>query len=196
MLGDTNDGAKQMMKKRIIGVVLTLLAAGLIGFWYLAVREFTVELTGAQIQEKLNATFPIDKTYIGVVNVRFSHPVVTLKDGSDRVNFSIDADVNVLSNAWRRHGTGQVSGRVRFDPQDGKFYLDDPHVEQFQIDGLPTEYNGVIESGADFAIKPYLDNHPLYQLKRLFFQTHGFGVTVKNIAVQNGVLRITLSPGK
>jgi hypothetical protein len=179
------------MKRAMIAVSILLLL-GIAGYIYMTISDIVVTLNERDIQEKLNEAFPIEKTYADVVTAKFSHPVVVLEEGSDRLKFRMDAGASAFSNTVKASGSGQVSGKVRFDAATGKFYLDEPSVERISIDGVPSQYTSMIESGANMAIGPVLQNRPIYQLKGPLFQGYGVDLRVKNVVVQGGVLKITL----
>lgn len=177
---------------RFLGGFLLALALPVAGVCYLASRDYVLSVGEPEIQRRLDAAFPIKKTYGGGVNIELTHPVIRLEPGTDRVALTVDAGADVLNGLLRTGGTGRLSGRVRYVPASRAVFLDDASVERLEVPGLPEQYAGILREGAGLAAREYFAAHPVYEFRRPLFGGALRGTTVKNIAVEGGTLKITL----
>jgi hypothetical protein len=180
-----------MSKKLVIGLpaVLILGIASIVVYQVLNYRV-VVELSQSQIQEQLDARFPIRKrqTFFSVV---LSEPVVNLEEGSDRLDFSITIDLKLLQ-AKTLKGTTQVSGKVRYQPETGAFYFDEALVKQLDISGVPGMFEGEIKPLIKAAMVEYLQTQPVYQLKPKDTPRSLIRLLVKSVNVEQSKLKVTL----
>jgi hypothetical protein len=153
-----------------------------------------IELTPGQIQEKLDAKFPISKRYLLVFNLTLADPRVALSEGSDRVGFGITAKTNVRVNRKDLTGEAYVTSRIRYYPEEGSLRLVDPRVEEFLISLLPEEYEDEVLAAADLAAAEVLTDYELYRLDQADFKQRLAKLVIRDVVVRNGRLRIMLGP--
>lgn len=174
------------------GAAAGLLVALGLWAWWLWTHDVIITVSQQELQQRLAAAFPIQKTILGAGTLTLTHPVVNLQPGSDRINFAVDAAADVLGGAWHTSGTGQMSARVRFVPQSRELFLDDTRVESLTIGGLPPQYAGIAAQGAGLAAREYFSGHALMAVKRPVFSSPLGTRVVKNVVIEQGALKVTL----
>eukprot|EP01133_Synstelium_polycarpum_P021022 gene21022-25246_t len=97
-------------------------------------RDVNVSL--AKMQQGLERRFPIDKRVLSVLDVKLTHPQLSLQPERERVALSIDASVAppFIRQNWR--GNLAMSGRLVLDPRRNAVYLSEASVDKVSIDGM------------------------------------------------------------
>lgn len=184
------------MKKAftIIGLVI-LACAGVLGC-QLSREGIVIDISQKQLQEKLDARFPISKRYLMLLELTLSDPRVALREGSDRIGFGVSATTNVRVNREDLAGTAHVTAGVQYKPEEGALLLVDPEVETLTISLLPEEYEDEVMAAATVAAKEFLNDYEVYRLDQSDYKQALAGLLIKDVAVRGGALRITLGLGK
>jgi hypothetical protein len=181
------------MLKRIAQLGLAfMLAAGLLLGWFLWRGETVVSLGQTELQQAIALGFPVEKTYLALVHVRLSDPVVVLKENSDRIGLSVAVAVGLQGVGKPAQGSAELSCQIRYEPAEGSFYADDPSVDRLTLDG---HTEGVLEktTGAiTWIVKGLLLHHPIYTFKAHDFGHSAAKLVLKDVRVQDGKLRLTL----
>lgn len=178
--------------RQAAGAAAVLLIGIGAGIWWLWTRDAVITVSQTELQQRLAAAFPIQKSFLGIGTLTLSHPVISLPSGSDRVEFAVDAAADVLGGALHETGTGRMSARVRFVPQSRELFLDDARVESLTLGGLPSQYAGVAAQAAGLAAREYFAGHALLTVKRPVLSGPLGDRVVKNVAIEQGALKVTL----
>ena len=182
-----------MRKNLLIGLFIFFVLATST-YLYLVGREYELRFTEAELQAKLSERLPLTKTYLFIFNVVLDEPRLALVDGSDRVN----AGLNVTLNIWIDDeqlplgGTLDVSGGVIYENSTGQYFLTDPAIENFDVQGVPSEYSDRVVSVLTKAIGQYYMDHPIYTLRSSDPKQAAAKLVLKKVIVENRVLVITL----
>ena len=184
-----------MSRKVLLGiggalVVAVALAAGLL--WK---REYVLELDQAQLQKSLDAAFPVEKTYLVIIKIDLSDPAVALHESSDRIRFAVSVGVGVPGINGRLRGRAELSGRIRYEPDHGAFYAEEPTVEQLSVHGLPDRYVDKTRGAVAWAVKGVLESRPVYTLKTGDVRQSAARLLLKDVRVSGGKLRLRLGVG-
>lgn len=175
--------------KKLFLFILLLAAGTALGFYYLRSQELAVTLSQADLQERLEEAFPVEKSYLVLLTLRLTEPEVTLVDGSDRIHYRMRASVVVPGREFS--GTGRISGEVRFDAETRELYLDRSVVEELDIAGVPPEYRTPLREAADLAAGQQLDRRPVYTVEEEVFERLPKAVAVRDVRVVDGKVRIS-----
>lgn len=182
-------------RKRAACIVAGLLVLGL-GTAFVALRghRFTVALTESQIQQRLDAIFPIDKSYLVIFDLTLSNPQVTLEDGADRLSFGLDTTLNLNLSGRKRTltGSGTITAGLRYDPRQHAFFLDDPEIERLEILGIPIKYVDKVNQLARKLAAERIRGRPIYTLKPHEIKQAVARTVLKDVVVEDGKLVITL----
>jgi hypothetical protein len=159
-------------------------------------KEFVIEITQEQIQERLDARFPISEQYLIVFRLTLADPEVVLREGSDRIGLGVSAHTNVRVNEEDLTGKAHITTKIRYDPGKGSLLLVHPDVEEFTISLLPEEYGDEVMLAANLSARKFLNNYEIYKLNQADFKQRLVKLVLREVVVHNGVLRITLGLGK
>lgn len=152
------------MKKTVLLSLISLV------FLLSGCATIKINVTDKQINEKLSENFPLKKYFL-VFELACDNPRVTLTDGSDKVNVSIDAKVGVnLMNNIMPLGDGniQVTSDLKFNPKTGELFLSNCQVDKLDIKNIPSEYTDQITELTKFAnttLAGLLSRYPIYTLE-------------------------------
>lgn len=179
-----------MLKRRLL-VIALLLAAGLAVAWWAVMTfspDLSIELTEQEIQAQLAPRFPAEKCFLGAC-LELRDPQVRLDQGPDRVGFS--AQFVATLGKRKMPGTTTFTGRPRYEPANGSFYLDDVQVSEFQMSGNAPDFDEVVRVRGPKVMEAILRNVPLYTLKS--DTQHGAlaKLALRSVQIVGGKLRIT-----
>lgn len=124
----------------------------------------TIALSEADVQQRVQAQFPVSKALPLTGTLTLSNPVVNLRDPTGRVGLLLDAVVG-QPQLGQAAGQTEVSGAVRFDASKGQFMLDDARVESLRIPGVQASYLNTVQSAANAAVAATLQSLPIYTLR-------------------------------
>ena len=182
------------MRKLLLAVVF-IVAIGVIGtYLYFQGKEYTFRFTEAELQEKMAERLPLRKTYLFIIEVVLDDPRLEMIEGSDRVNAGLDVTLNIKINdePLPLGGELDVSGGVRYEASDGRFFLTDPVIENLSVQGVPAKYTDRVNSVLTKAIGEYYSDRPIYTLKGSDVKTATAKLLLKNVVVEDRVLIVTL----
>lgn len=182
------------MKKLLIALAIALLLAIVAGYSYFAGKQYVFRFTQSQLQEKLNARMPLKRSYLLLFEVTLDRPRIALVNGTDRVAAGLDLLLNVRVGNEPKPlgGTIDVSGSVRYAAQTGEFFLDDPRIEQFSVQGIPEKHAAKARSAIAKAVAVYYAEHPIYQLKVTDIQQAAARLVLQKVEVVDQTLVLTL----
>lgn len=182
------------MKKAFIAIAVLLVVAIIGSAVYLAKREYVFRFSEAQIQENLAAKLPVSKTFFFIFQITFDHPRVTLVGESGRVHAGLDVLLNVVLGNESKPlvGTLDLSGGVLYSPERGAFFLTDPLIERFAMDGMPEKYSEKVNAALTKAIAAYFVEQPIYTLRAADTRQAAARFVLKSVAVENRELVVKL----
>jgi hypothetical protein len=158
-------------------------------------RGIVVEITADEIQEKLDEAFPITERYLLVFELTLADPEVQLTDGSDRIGFAVTASTNVRVDGKNVQGRGLMSAALRFDADEGALFLTDARLEDLKMPVLPEKYKDDVRLAANLAAGKYLKEYRVYKLDRSDFKERMAGLLLKNVLVEEGVVKLIFGLG-
>ncbi len=188
-------GRSSSSKKKIVAVIVILLTSLLaIGVFALRGKRYQLKLTEQQIQEKLDAKFPIERGTRSLLILTLSEPDVALAEGADRIAFGLKAsvDIKVGGKNLSLRGTGRVNAGLRYEPDDHSFYLIEPLIESLNIQGVPVLFVNKVNGTAAKLLNERIDNHPIYTLRRDDLKQSAARLVLEDVTVEDGRLVITL----
>lgn len=176
------------MIKILIGLFITLLAA------CTSLSERTVNISEAQIQQKLNEKLAIPISLLKVFDVSLGNSLVTFDKATGRMHTTMDTSLTSALFNERLSGKLGVSGKLRFDQATSSVVLDEPKVEQFNVDGTGGKYNDLLNALAKAIGGEMLNGLTLYTVKPEDLNIRGTQYNPKDLQVTDQGLQITLSP--
>lgn len=127
-----------------------------------AVLPSTMTLSESELQRKFDERFPTDDP-VSKFGVELTHPIVRLREDTDRVYLSMDAAI-ALPLVRNFPGKTEISGKVRYDPGRTRLYLDDPKIERLDVPGVDAIYEVLLSEMTNLAAR-FLLSVPLYTLR-------------------------------
>jgi hypothetical protein len=184
------------MKKAVVVAGIAILA-GVIGLdCRVSDKGPVIAISAEQIQKRLDKKFPIKKKYLVVLELTLADPVVALTEGSDRVGFGVSAETNVIVNAEDLEGQAHMTSAIRYNREDGALLLADPRVERLTISLLPEKYEDGVREAASLAAHEFLDEYEIYRLDQSDFKQKIAKFVIKDVVVEDGMLKIAFGPGE
>ncbi len=179
------------MNKIFIGLALVacLTTAALYG---LRDKTYTLTFTQGEIQQRLESAFPMEKTFLGFLNIKIQNPRVILQDGSKRIGFQADEISNLNWNGKPLCATALMSGELRYDATLGQIFLDDFRIDAIKAEGLKEEYASQLKSTATQLAQEYLKRRPVYTLTDTDLKIQAARLLLKNVTVEKGMVRVVL----
>ena len=176
------------MKTKVFTVLLILLAfSG-------CATDRTVNVSEAQLQEMLNKKLALPISVLKIFDVNLSNSQVHFDKTSGRMFTTLDTNMNSAVLDKSLTGTLGISGKLRFDAATQSIVLDDPKIEQFNLDGAGGKYNDLLSALAKTVGGEMLNGLTLYTVKPEDLKYGGTQYSPKDMQVTDKGLQITLSP--
>lgn len=152
------------IRAKTLKVVAVIAALGAASAWA-GYNVWTGDYTFSrdELQAAVDKRFPATLRYGQVVDVQLTHPRLVLDDANNRVTTRMDARLtNTLLPAPPINGTLSLSSGLKYDPAKRAVLLDNPSVEQVQVDGMPAQYGEQLNAIGAVVAQQLLRDYPLY----------------------------------
>lgn len=150
-----------------------------------------LDIERSELQARIAQHFPTHHCKLLIACLDLSNPIVVLTEGDDRIGFTADAKVTLGTR--ERIGRVGLSGRPRYVPAEGQLFLDDLQVTTLDLSGLPAEYAEVVKLYAPELAKGALQRRPVYTIDTRTAKGTLARLTVKDVKVVDGKLRVSFS---
>ena len=179
------------MKTKFFFIVLFLMAF-LQGCAVMGDR--TVNVTEAQIQEKLNQKLALPISLLKIFDVQLSNSLVKFDKTTGRMTTNLDTVLS--SKIFDKNIAGKlgISGKLRFDAASQSIVLDEPKVENFNLDGLEGKYGDLFSALAKQVGGEMLNGLALYTVKPEDLKVGNTQYSPKDMVVTDKGLQLTLTP--
>lgn len=154
----------------------------------------TVNVTEAQIQEKLNERLAIPISLMKIFDVNLSNALVNFDQETGRLHTTMDTGLSSKLFNESLAGKVSISGKLRFDPETQSVMLDAPTIEQLDFPGLDAKYVELFSAFTKTMGKEMMHGLTLYKVKPEELTYAGTTYQPKTMQVTNQGLQITLSP--
>ena len=125
--------------------------------------SYTLEMTEAEIQQKVSAMMPIEKKIL-FGTVKLFDPKIALVKESNEIAVATEIRVNLVGGL-SVSGTTKVKGQIRYEAKAGEFFLKDSTLEEFVIEKLPEKYHHAVKVAVEKMMQKVLSKKPVYKLK-------------------------------
>lgn len=155
-----------------------------------------VELSQARLQSGLERRFPLDNRLLDLFDVRLTHPRVTIQPETDRVALTLDVSVAppFVRQAW--NGTLAVSGHLVLDAPRNAVFMQDTHVDRFEIGGMGGSRARDLERAADLLVNQLVRDLPVYSFRPEDLRYAGVQFVPTRLETAPGALFVTLEPAR
>ena len=185
------------MRLVIIAVVaVTLIGVGALMFF--KDKTYILSFTEAELHERLDEKLPFSEDYLFIFNVTLENPRVDLIEGSDRIAGGLDAILNVKlgDSDVPVGGALDVSGNVRYAPEEGAFYLANPQIDKVRLQGVPERFANRANNALSLAIAEFYRERPIYRLSESDVKHAAAKMVLRDVNVKDEVLYVTLGLAK
>ncbi|OIO58102.1 MAG: hypothetical protein COX57_00475 [Alphaproteobacteria bacterium CG_4_10_14_0_2_um_filter_63_37] len=152
--------------------------------------SFDLTFSADEIRDKVGQAMPLVRDYKGV-GVSLAQPSVTL-DGQTQEIAVGAVGTALVSGMPLGSFTAAVAGKLRFDAEQGAFYLDQPRLAEFHSPGLSPLYEKTVKVVAGALLTDWLTKHPIYTLKEDSLKEKLLKATLEEVVVEDGQLRVRL----
>ena len=170
-------------------VLLTLSGCATMG-------DRTVNVTEAQIQQKLNEKLAIPISLLKIFDVNLSNSLVKFDKATGRMTTTMDTSLTSKIFDQTLAGKLGISGKLRFDAATSSVVLDEPKIEQFNLDGAGGKYNELLNAMAKAVGGQMLNGMALYTVKPEDLKVGDTQYSPKDMLVTDNGLQLTLTPQK
>lgn len=153
-----------------------------------------VEIPLAKLQAGLDRRFPLDNRLFELLDLRLSHPRLTLLPESDRVAISLEAYVAPPFMQQSFTGTLAVSGRLYIDAARSAVFMAEPHVDAFTLTGLDASLQRRLSGGANGLLDKLVRDVPVYNFKLEDLRYAGVQFVPTRLVTTRTGLLITVEP--
>lgn len=180
----TNPKVIKLKIRLFILIALSLLSIQTVQAW-------TIELSEADLQKKIDKRVPIEKKKL-IFTVLVSAIDVELKEGSDRIGLLADMEIR---SAHLSSGKGRavLDGKLDYRPDKGTFYFQEPLVREVTFENIPEKYHSLLKTIFQQAITKRLANTPVYKLDKSKTKHQLAKALLKSVRVVDG--RLVLEMG-
>lgn len=178
-----------MKKKIIIGLLIIISVIVLISYFSLK-QGFVIRISEKEIQDAVAVRFPIEKTHIAILNVKYSDPLIELLEGKNRVRIGITATPQIMVGGKTHSGSAVVNGSFRYEAGTGKVFLTDFKVEKIVIDESKKLNLDLLSIALSYELDDIYSVYPIYTLSDTDFKQKTAKMVVKDITVENNNLEI------
>ena len=154
----------------------------------------TVNVTGDQIAQKLNEKMALPIQLMKIFDMNLSNSVVSFDKTTGRMTTTMDTKLSSALLDKTLNGKLGISGKMRFDAATQTVVLDEPKIENLDLDGLGGSFGKIFNSLAQTIGGDLLTGLPLYKVKPEDLKFNGTTYAPKDMVVTDKGLQLTLSP--
>ncbi|CAG9187222.1 DUF1439 domain-containing protein [Cupriavidus pinatubonensis] len=154
----------RMSRRRCTGAIAAAVLTAWLGACGSLGNEYT--FSQSQLQSALERKFPFNKRYLDIFDIQLANPRLTLDPARNRVNLQFDATVdNKLFFRQALTGRFALDSGLRYDAPSHSIVLQDPEVQQFDVQGLPGQLSRQINALGGILAEQLLQGYALYTFR-------------------------------
>ena len=184
---------KAVMKTRVFIILLILLT---LSSCATMMGDRTVNVTGDQIAQKLNEKLALPIQLMKVFNMNLSNSVVNFDKTTGRMTTTMDTKLSSELFDKTLNGKLGISGKLRFDGATQSVVLDEPQIENLDLEGADGNFSKIFNSLAKTVGGEMLTGLTLYKVKPEDLKFGGTNYSPKDMVVTDNGLQLTLTPQK
>jgi hypothetical protein len=152
--------------------------------------SYTITLTAADLQQTLHRKLPVSQSKL-LVTVTVRAVDVELMESGNRILLRPEVDLGLAGQSVLR-GHAVVAGQLRYAPETGELFFDQPTVADVAIVGLPTSLRPAAEELVARCAEAYLASAPVYRLKQGDFKQSLAKLVLRSVRTHHGRLEIVI----
>lgn len=154
----------------------------------------TVNVTEAQLQQKLNERLAVPFSLLKIFDVNLSNALVSFDKTTGRMNTTFDTRLSSALLDETYAGKLGLSGKLRFDAATQAVVLDETEIDRFELDGMQAKQTEMLNALAKKLGSQMLNGLPLYTVKPQDLTIGNTHYQPQDILVTDKGLQITLTP--
>lgn len=153
-------------------------------------HAYTMSLSEQDIQEQIDAIMPLEKKQL-FLTVVMSDAKVSLSESANRLEIASDI---ALSSGAGVGGSGHatIAGAIRYDAENGAFYIDDPEIVSLESESIPRNFLSETKKYVQLIAEQVLPRYPVYQLDNENLQEQLAKAVLKSVRVEDHKLIVEL----
>lgn len=157
-----------------------------------------INISEAQLLERIASRFPVKQRYLGLFEVTLDQPRLRLLPEENRVGTEVSYLVGLpLPGSSDIKGKLELSYSLRFEPSDTTLRLTQARVERLDVDGMNAAQAAQVKKLGGLLADDLLKEAVVHRLKKEDMESlAGRGYRPGAIRVVPGGLRLTLEPIK
>lgn len=128
-------------------------------------KPSTVTFTAAEFQTALARKFPVQKNYLGLIDVKISHPQVSMRPEIKHVALQFDADMTSFGNPQVLKSTINMTTALAYNAANKSIVLKDPRLEKIDVAGMSAGHAQALNQVAAVLLNETLQGAPIYTFK-------------------------------
>jgi uncharacterized protein DUF1439 len=182
------------MKRIIFFVALFFVLAVAGAFVYFLNQRYEITITQKQIDDVLQARFPVTKTYLLIFRITYSNPHLTLLPNFNRIQVGLDAELNIkaFNESKSLGGAVLVTSALFYRNEKKQFFLSNAEINKLSIQGIPQQHLDKVTAFATSAAREYLQEFPIYTLKATDAKSSAAKLLLKEVRVTGSEVHVTL----
>ncbi|ODV40892.1 hypothetical protein AWV79_03040 [Cupriavidus sp. UYMMa02A] len=179
-------------RRRWTGAIVAVVLAVWLGACGYIGNEYT--FSQSQLQSALDRKFPFSKRYLELFDIQLANPRLTFDPARNRVNLQFDATVdNKLFFRQAMTGRFALDSGLRYDAPSHSVVLQDPQVQQFDVQGMPGQYSRQINALGGILAEQLLQGYALYTFKPDQLRIAGTDVEPGTITVLSDGINVKIN---
>lgn len=154
----------------------------------------TVNVTEAQLQQKLNERLAVPFSLLKIFDVNLSNALVSFDKSTGRMYTTFDTRLSSALLDESYAGKLGLSGKLRFDAATQAVVLDETEIDRFELDGMQAKQTEMLNALAKKLGSQMLNGLPLYTVKPQDLTIGNTHYQPKDMLVTDQGLQITLTP--
>ena len=182
------------MKRLLIITGFIFITIFVVALIYFCSRQYEVTITQKQINDALQAKFPLTKSHLKIFRTTYSNPYVTLLPNSNRIEIGMDVDleIKVGEEPKRFAGTAALTSELGYRQETKQFFIAKPEIKTLTINGVPQQYTDKISALVSDTAQKHLQQITVYTLKATDVKTTAAKLLLKNVQVKDTEIHVTL----
>lgn len=154
----------------------------------------TVNVTEAQLQQKLNEHLAVPFSLLKIFDMNLSNALVSFDKTTGRMHTTFDTHLSSALLDESYAGKLGLSGKLRFDIATQAVVLDEAEIDRFELDGMQAKQAEMLNALAKKLGSQMLNGLPLYTVKPQDLTIGNTHYQPQAMVVTEQGLQITLTP--
>ena len=184
----------QLPRRRLLALASALAMGSLLVGCATLSGPRQVEIPLAKLQAGLDRRFPMDNRLFELLDLRLSHPRLTLLPETDRVAVSLEAYVAPPFMQQSFTGSLALSGRLYVDAARGAVFVREPHVDSFTLSGIDPSRQQQLAGAANNLMGKLVRDIPVYNFRLEDLRYAGVQFVPTHLVTTRTGLLVTLAP--